>query len=1222
MFAVAQTDTRASLGGKVTDPSGAVIANATVTVTADATGVVQTTETNRSGEWTASYLLPGFYHFEVAAPGFRSEVQSDLELQTGDQKTIDVKMQLGAATATVTVEATTPLIDTSSAVSGTVVTDAELEELPNQSNAPTMMVGLTPGATVSSGVGGGVFLWSNSGLSGTNLNQAGVNNWDISYAIDGGAVNNNSGAIAFEPPSDAVNQFRVVTNAYDASIGHSGAGTISLSLRSGTKKIHGDVYEDNQNNTLDAPYFNNIPKKPPIHVNYYGGGVGGPIWVPWLYDGRTKKTFFYYTFAGIRNLQPANVGLMSVPTALERQGDFSQSYTTQTVGGVLTQYPIQIYDPNTWNYDGLGDRQQFPGNKINRPLDSEAVAYLNLIPIPEGPSNGSGTDTNNYTKNENQNDKFAGSTLRLDQNWNDKNKSFLDLRYNNWSEISYDPFGPNPPYVYANGLLQTRSNRGFTLDHTIILKPNLVADLRYTISGWRGVSTNPSAGISQTTLGFPTSFAAQSQFPSIPQVNGIVSGSENGGLGTSTNSYTHDENQDITADLTQTFKGHNLKYGFEYLIQQEGAGGLGASGGQFTFGTNWTTPNPNQTAASNQGEDLASMLLGLPTSGTIPTNATAFWSQRYTGFYVQDDWRKTSKLTINLGLRWDYQRPLTERYNRYYSKFNPGLAQPAVTTPAQAAYSANVLGGNATTGSAATGYALLQQYRPAASSFVVTGGIEYAGTGGTSRYVNNASWKWFQPRLGFAYRLLNDTVVRGGLGRFVQGEFYTSMASQSGYSASTPFQGTTNNYETIATTWDNPFPNGLVPQTGDSLGSLTNVGSTTSYVDPNVGRNYIDTASFSVQQQVKKEYVVEVGAVYNKTHGEWIGWPTNIPSTPAWYAAYTPTFASNGLPVATLAGNQQVSNPFKGVPYITNGTQNNSTIAASQLLNPSPLNGTITDNRGDGRVYYYALNATVQRRLRNGFSIIQVFTWGKSITENGLYGPLIAERVNKTLNSGDHKLHYTLTPIYQLPFGRGKLFDKNAGKLTDELIGGWEVTGQYNFESGTPLVLPTNSAFFQGGDPALGSKKNGQQWFNTSKFAAFPTKNTTPTALAAYPSWTGVLNLPGAQYTPPSSSASPQNGVYQDFATWGTYNETTFGNIRNPYTNNVNLGLRKSFQLIEGISFQLRLDAFNAFNHPTFGGIDTTPGDAYFGALSGTSPSGLAQANSPRRIELGGTLRF
>lgn len=1238
-YAFSQQETRASLGGRVVDPKGAVIVKATVTVTSDSTGVTQTADTTQSGDWIVKFLVPGFYHFEVSAPGFKRELRSSIELQVADQKFIETHMQIGADTQSITVEATTPLIDTTSAVSGTVVTSTELDELETQSNAPTMMVGLTPGVTISGGVGGtGIYLWSNQGLSGTVVNNAGVGSGAINYAIDGGNVANNAGDIAFEPPMDAVSEFRVVTNAFDAAVGRQSSSTINVSMRNGTEKLHGDVYEDNQNNFLNAnTYLNDQTNvvKAPIHLNQYGGGVGGPIWIPKLYNGRNRKTFFYYTFSGIRNVQPGTTGTMSLPTMLERTGDFSQSYTTTTTGGVKTTYPIRIYDPNTWNYDGAGDRQEFTNNVIpsNR-VDGIAMALLKLMPPPDDAGDGANSDSNNFVMRAVQSDKFAGNTLRFDQSWNEKNHSYVDLRDNNWTELSYDVFGPNDPQgLLLQGLYQARYNKGITIDHALTLSPRLLTDLRYTVTAWNGSSYDPSAGVSPTTVGFSPAYAALAQDPSIPAFTGVGSGYQNGGFGTTqADSYTNDTNQDFNVGITQTLKSHNLRYGWEYLLQQEGTGSLGASSGNFSFGSNWTTQNPDATVGTGVGSDTADMLLGLPNNGSsFPTAATAFWSQHYNALYFQDDWKVNSKLTLNLGLRWDLEQPVTERHNRFYSRYDPNAPQTAVTNTAQLAYAASDLGGS---GSSNAGIALLQQYRPEASSFVATGGILYAGLNGTSRSALNPRYKYFQPRIGFAYQISPKTVIRGGLGRFVQSTFLTSVTNQDGYSTSTPITATNDNYHTIAATLDNPVPNGLVAISGNSKGINEDVSSVTSYYDPNIGRPYTDTASLSAQQQIK-DYLFEVGGIFNASHGLLVNDPLNgtltgnqidEPSLSAWYAANTPTFAANGQPVATLPGNVQVPNPFLGAPYITNGLQTAKTIAASQLLNPNPLVSSLRLRHGNGSYYYYALNTKVERRFHDGFSIIQAFTWSKTISENNFIGQqAIAEKIEKRLAStpansanspgGDQRFHYTLTPVYQLPFGRGKLLDSKAGKGMDELIGGWEVTGQYNFLSGTPLVLPTNTAFFEGGNPSLGSRRTPQKWFDTSRFAMFPASNVPSAIVAAYPTWTGVQDLPGAGY-----SSTTSNGVYQDFATWNTYNKTTFGNIRNPYITNFDLGIRKSFALSPGTHLQLRMDAFNALNHPTFGNIDVTAGDTYFGEFSGSTS--WTQVNSPRQIQLSGKITF
>ena len=669
------------------------------------------------------------------------------------------------------------------------------------------------------------------------------------------------------------------------------------------------------------------------------------------------------------------------------------------------------------------------------------------MPPPQDAGDGASSDSNNFANEASLDDKYAGNTLRFDQSWNEKNHTYVDLRKNDWTELSYNVFGPNyPQALLLQGLYQARYNKGMTIDHALTLSPRLLADLRYAVTHYEGSSYDPAAGVSPTTVGFGSAFAALGGAPSIPEFTGVGSGYQLGGFGTSqAASYTNDTNQDFNVSLTQTWKNHNLHYGWEYMLQQEGAGSLNDSSGSFSFGTNWTTPDPDATAGTAQGSSTADLLLGLPNNSTFPTPATAFWSQHYYGVYFQDDWKYNSKLTLNFGLRWDLEVPPTERYNRFYSRFDPNAPQTAVTNVAQPAYTANILGG---TGSSNAGIALLQEYRPEASSFVATGGILYAGLNGTSRTVINPRYKYFQPRIGFAYQIRPNTVLRGGLGRFVQSTFLTSIASQDGYSTSTPITTDTNNYHTIPANWslENPLPGGLLPVTGNSLGINEDVSSVTSYYDPNLGRPYVDNASLAVQQQVK-EYLFEVGGIFNASHGLYVYDPLNgnltgnqidEPSPNAWYAGNTPTFAANGAPVTTLAGNVQVPNPFHGAPYITNGTGTATTIAASQLLNPNPLVSSLRLRHGNGSYYYYALNTKVERRFVNGFSVIQGFVYSKTISENNFIGPqAVAEKIEKRLapappnsaNSagGDQRFHYTLTPIYELPFGKGKKFGKTSG---------------------------------------------------------------------------------------------------------------------------------------------------------------------------------------------------
>lgn len=1216
-------ETRATLGGKVTDPTGAVIPKAVVEVTADETGVVNTTKANDVGSWYVQDLLPGHYHFKISAPGFKTLEHSSIELVLGDQKNIDAQLQVGAATENVVVDSATPLIDTTAAVSGIIITTKEIEELPQYGDSPIFMANLAPGMKNSNPISATTGrLWGNSAASDLEMNAAGGSAKAINYTLNGATNSNTSGDIAFLPAMDSVAEMRVEANAYDPSIGRTAGATINMQTKAGTKDFHGTLYDTNVNNFLNANYSQNKAANVPVAVvrmNEWGATVGGPVWIPKLYNGRNRKTFFFFDYNYTRNATPGTTGNMSVPTALEKTGDFSQSFTTISVGGNVTRYPVTIYDPaSITEVNGVKSRALINGNGTMIPsgsINAAAKAFLALLPDPENAGDGSSSDSNNYVKNETSDDKFNSENLRVDQTWDNNNHSYVNLRRNYVNGTGADPFGVSN---VLNELGGPRTNYGFTLDHAIAVHNNLIVDLRYNLTAWDTNTFSGSTGISPTTLGIPATnpYITMQQLPSLPLVAGIVGGAENGGLGTANaGSYTNDTDHEFNVGVTHALGNHVLHYGAQYLIQQEGDGSLGAQGGSFSFDSNWTDQNPDATACGGCGSALASMLLGLPTSGSIPTAVTAFWSQHYTGLYFQDTWRTTNRLTLNLGLRWDYERPMTERYNRYWSRYNPNAPQTAVQAVAQAGYAA-MLG---TSGAANNGVAMLQTLRPDASTFYVTGGLEYAGLNGTSRYTVNPRYKYFQPRLGFAYAITPTLVLRGGLGRFVQASWYTG--SQEGYSASTPMLPTTDDYMSVSATFDNPYPNGrTVLPTGNTLGEQTDVGTNSSYTDPNIGRPYVDEASIYVQKQVR-DWLFEVGGTFNLTHAEGMGFLTNKPSPADWLYENTPTFDATGAPVQTLSGNAQVPNPFKGAPYMTNGVAAANTIVAKALLNPIPTNGSFTVTEPTGKTRYYAMNTKVEKRFSYGLSLHQAFTWSKRIAENGFIGSqYIAPIIDRTLDTADQRFNYNVSPVYELPFGQGKRFANHVNKLEDELINGWEVSAIYQFLSGTPLSMPTNSSFYEGGDPSLGSKKTKTKWFDTTKFAPFPGSSITKAQLATnWPAWTGVTNMPGAAFTPTSASG-PQNGVYQDFATWNTYNQHTFGNIRNPYETVLSLGVRKAFPIHDQMRFQLRMDAFNALNHPQYGNIDTNPGDVYFGWINGSpKPS---QVNAPRSIQLAGKLYF
>jgi hypothetical protein len=1227
--ASAQSDSRAAVGGKVTDPQGAVIPGASVAVTNDETGVVIKAKTGPTGEWIVRYLNPGVYHFEVTAAGFKKLVRSSFQLVVADSKIIDAQMELGANTETVSVEATTPLIDMTSSANGTVVEQSELNEIPNLSNAPTQLIGLVSGAQTGSAVGGtGVYLWSNGGLSGGAIDGSGSGTLAINYTIDGANDNQNNGSISFEPPSDAIGQFRVITNAYDASVGRQAAGTVNLDMKAGEAKFHGDAYENNYTNFLNARPYNSTTN-PATHLNQYGGSVGGPVWLPKLYDGRNRKTFFFYTFSGIRNHQPGSTGTMSLPTEDELKGDFSKSY--QKAGGVV--YNAQIFNPYTYNAS-TGTRTQFTNNIITTPMSGFASALAKWFPqIPVTASDGASSDSNNYTKNEMQQDKYAGQTLRVDQNWNNNNHTFATFRWNNWTELSYDPFGAGN---ILNGLYQQRTNKGMTLDHTITLSQSLLADLKFNLSRYFATGYSASLNVDPSQYGLPSSFISVMNPRTLPEFKWGGVGYETDGMGTSqANNASVDQNYTLDVNMTQMHGNHTLRYGYEFMVQQDGADTGGAAGGIFNFGNggvwqsnHFTSQNPDASMGYGTGSAVAAFYMGLPDAGSYTTPITSLYSQHFTAFYFQDDWRYSNKLTFNVGLRWDYERPEEERHNAFFSRFDPNYVNAATSAAAQANY-ANIFTANN------AGSTLVQNYGPTVGLLQAKGAILYAGAPGengatTSRAVVNPRYIYFQPRLGFAYQLLPTTTIRGGMGRFVEPSYITG--SQTGYQTTTNMTNTTDNYHSIVEDMSSAFTRTTMQTpTGNSKGINTNLGSVGSFTDPNIGRVYVDEASLSVQHQWR-DILGEVGGVYSLTSGENESYNINLPSATAYLAAYSPVFDGTGKPSDPFPGDTQVPNPFKGAPNLNTASSiyTSSTLSAYQLLRPNQVAGSITETKSTGRDRYYAMQAKLEKRYHNGYSVLASFTWSKHMAENSFLGnhQELSQKLQKELSSADQTLHFTLAPVVELPFGAGKKYMGNSSRLMNALVGGYELSGVYTFFTGTPIWLPTNSSFFEGGDPGKGFTKSPSQMFDTNKFRPFPTKSTTVATLnntTNYPSWTGVTGMAGANYVPTSSTASVQNGVYQDFSTWNTTNPNYFGSVRNPRVDDITFGIRKQFVVVGGVKLQLRMDMNNALNHPRFGSVDTSASDwgGNFGRVSGTSnPARVTTVNGQRTIQLGGKITF
>jgi hypothetical protein len=537
------------------------------------------------------------------------------------------------------------------------------------------------------------------------------------------------------------------------------------------------------------------------------------------------------------------------------------------------------------------------------------------------------------------------------------------------------------------------------------------------------------------------------------------------------------------------------------------------------------------------------------------------------------------------------------------SNFDPTVVNP-ISAAAQAAY-AQILAANPTN----PGVQVLAPLLPA-SAFKVLGAQLFAGAGGQSRRVYHADWREFQPRVGFAWRIGTNTVLRGGFGRFVQPTFDTG--GQNGFSVTTPLTPTTNNYLTAFDTLANPFQNGILAPTGASLGPLTNLGQGVNWLNQDPRRPYSWEYSLHLQHQIKS-WLFELGYTHNKTSDLPQGLNQNLPSFTLHQDLLTAQFTSTGAPVATLPWNQLVPNPFFGLAGVTGSVSTSKTIAMNQLLNPITILGAVTESNNPRATNQYdALLTKVERRFSRGFSILGAFTWSRQFEEKSFIGPQQLGVINHALGNEDRPLHLSIAPVWEIPVGRGKAVGAHMSKVLDAVIGGWQLSGVFTLQSGLPVQFNTDS-FFSGKDFSLSrSMQSLNRWFDTTQFLPFPTKNTD---ISTYPAWTGIQNLPGYNYKPVPADGIA-NGVYQDFANFIRTYPNSWTDVRASRVNNVDGGIYKNFQYGERWKLQYRFECYNAFNHPRFPAPDTNPASSTFGQVPKT------EQNQARVVQMSLKLYF
>src|SRR5215210_4536606 len=686
---------RGSITGKVTDPNGAALPGATVTIKNIETNSENTTAATDDGTYSFPLLQPGKYTLTVTQEGFNTSVREGIEINVAAKLNLDVQMEIGVA-ATVTTVAEAPALDTGTVSTGSVISSKQINELPLVDGSPYQLATLAPGISYT---GNPAFTspTSNGNLAAFRANGAtGANQVTLdgspNFAIDGG--------VGFSPPSDATQEFKVQTNAFDAQQGYTAGATVNTAIKSGTNALHGSVYYFNRDRNRTANnFFSNRAgqDRPERTYHRFGGTLGGPVYLPKMYDGR-DRTFFFFAYERLKDNQ-AEPQLFTVPTEAFRRGDFSALLTQG-------QFPLRIYDPASSCHAPatcVVTRTAFANNVIptNR-LNPVAAAYLNLYPLPNVPGNSDGT--NNFFSNQVRHSNYRSWITRFDHRISETNSLFGKY---------YHSFNPEDRNNWTGTPLtqgfEYRTNDGASLDWTSTLSNSMVLDIRTNLSRFVQ-ERRPATEFDPASLGFSgAALAAMNGYQYLPRFDirtfdqvrpirstlGAPRSDWNGGLLRPFYVFS------VQPSVTQISGNHSMRYGYDYRVLRENFSSNGFQGGRFFFDGTYTTidlttatNSNNQTNANRNrnvyGRDVAAFLLGIPTASTsqslIDTTGINYSVQsQYHGFYFADDWRVTPKLTLNLGLRYELELGLTERYNRFIRGFDPTTASP-IEAAAQAAY--------------------------------------------------------------------------------------------------------------------------------------------------------------------------------------------------------------------------------------------------------------------------------------------------------------------------------------------------------------------------------------------------------------------------------------------------------------------------------------------------------------------------------------------------------
>ncbi|NYF77817.1 hypothetical protein HDF17_000104 [Granulicella arctica] len=1211
----AQTTGLGTISGRVLDPTGAVIPSAHITVTNTATGVALSISSNDEGLYRAGDLVPGPYTIAVSANGYKALLREGITLVSDASETADLSLTIGQSSQQVMVYADASLLNLSSGSDGQVVSTQQIEDTPTAGANPLLLLKFNSAIQTSDASNLYMNGSYNAGAANSRIGSAGQISKN-EYMLDGAPDQASNHTVAYAPPPDEVNEMFTDVMGFDAQVGKTLGIYTNVTSKTGTEQFHGSArwtYEDQRWQALTHFARVNIVTacttgtaaqcavaqaqnlQPGTHENNWGVSIGGPVIIPHLFDGRQKKLFFFFgsvrdQFTGVSNTS------VTVPTVQERglngsNADFSDLPGCPSACGAYTIYdPLTVKAAGSTNYTRTSFAGNvIPANRINNPM---TALFNAVLPMP---NNGGAIGLNglgNYTYNQLQPQTFTAYTPRIDYALRDNDRFFARA-----SKIHY--------FQDTHGFTTNDVDEGIVNQDALILSvgwthvfsPNLVMD--NTIGYSRYLNGLQEPGLLKypaTSIGLPDylqseAMAAGFNGPPLVQFASPPNTPYNQ-VGAKSYPPNYDKIGNYRTGITFSHGAHTFKAGAEYRLQVAIGTPEGNITGLLNFDNTFTRQNSNGTGSPQQlGLDYAAYLLGMQTSATLDTQVLWKRSNPYYAFWGGDNWRVNSKLTINTGLRFEYEFGPTESGNRQMMYFDPNQALPTASD-VNSAYAAN--------------YAVYAAAFPAGlpappTSLNIKGGPVYAGVNGVGTRAWVDSWRLL-PRFAAAYALRPSLVIRGGYGLFYDtNNVLNQNPDLTGFSATTTTASTSDNGVGLDGNWvganpyagtspvTNPFPalsngNNFVQPLGSSLGAMAIAGNSWSFYPKDFLPARQQRWNVTVEKQIGSSTVLHVDYI-----GSWttrLQVSQNLNSVPeAYFTGGDVLNPNNGTLSGTVKGNpflyKNMSNLATSSPVIyqnvlTQRSQfTSSNVSIAKLLEPYPQLGTLTEYAPVGNSKFNELNLSWRRRMSNGLSFAINYQQNWQSDQDWFANSFDAV---PSWEPSNNSRPYRLAAIgtWELPFGKNKPFANHG--LMSKAFGGFKLDNAYEQQEGA--LLSFSNVIFTGGDPKsikLAHPTYGE-WFNTTNFDKIPADQLGAYNLRVFPS-----RVPGVR----------QQG---------------YGNL--------NSNLERSIPLTERVDMKLRFECFDVFNHTLVAAPNTTPTSAQFGQVTGNAQ------NFSRFIQIQGKIMF